>query len=124
MNVALVEAVAVAFVARQDDGFAATLFESDRFYAACVEVQTGLACFVRLFLASLSPAAATHTSENTSFAAFKRCDGAVEASPSALDAACSSARESWNATFETSVPDCRPRIDEVQNTRVWSVARG
>lgn len=89
-NVPWVEAVEVANVDRQTDGFLVTLADGERFVADRVVIATGLAGFAYIppVIASLPPALATHTSKITSFAAFKGLEVAViGAGQSALEAA-------------------------------------
>lgn len=89
-NVPWVEPVDVAHVAGQSDGFAVTLADGQRLVADRVVVAIGLTCFayVPSAIASLPPALAVHTSQITSFAAFKGRDVAViGAGQSALEAA-------------------------------------
>ena len=85
-----VEPVDVADVAAQAPGFAVTLADGQRLVADRVIVATGLTCFAYVppELAALPSTIAAHTSQITSFAAFKGRDVAViGAGQSALEAA-------------------------------------
>jgi FAD-dependent urate hydroxylase len=90
LNVPWVNPVEVEQVDRQSRGFAVTLVGGERLLADHVVIATGLTGFANIppEIASLSTAAATHTSEIASFAAFKERDVAVVgAGQSALEAA-------------------------------------
>jgi cation diffusion facilitator CzcD-associated flavoprotein CzcO len=89
-NVPWVESVEVKHVNRRSRGFEVTLADGERFEADSVVMATGLARFAYIppEIASLPPVVVTHTSEITSFAAFKGLDVAViGAGQSALEAA-------------------------------------
>jgi FAD-dependent urate hydroxylase len=89
-NVPWVEPVEVTHVDRRTHGFEITLADGESFEADSVVIATGLARFAYVppEIASLPPVVATHTSEITSFAAFKGLDIAViGAGQSALEAA-------------------------------------
>lgn len=89
-NVACVEPVDAATVARQGDGFAVTLASGERVAAAQVVIATGLTSFdhVPEVLASLPPALAAHTSKVAKFSFYEGRDVAViGAGQSALEAA-------------------------------------
>lgn len=89
-NVPWVEPVDATHVARQADGFTVELADGQRLDADRVIIAVGLTCFAHVppAVASLPLDLARHTSEITSFAAFKGLDVAViGAGQSALEAA-------------------------------------